>query len=103
MLTVSPSMHCARGVSAPGRVPGLGGVCSGGAWSWEDVCSVGVPGPGGCLVPGVVWYAGCVLKGGAWSRRGVSALRGCLVPVWCVSQHALRQTPPVTRILDTRY
>ena len=47
---------------------------------------------GGCLVPG-----GCLLL-------GVSAPRGS---AWSwgvvVSQHALRQIPPVNRILDTRY
>ena len=47
-----------------------------------------LPGLGGCL-PG--------LGGSAWSR-GVSAWSGgrCLPgPGGCISQHALRQTPPV--------
>ena len=57
-LTVSPSMRCA-------------GV---GAWSWG-----GMPGLGGCMVPGG--------GGDAWSW-GVCMVGGCVV-----SQHALRQTP----------
>ena len=43
LLTVSPSMHCARGVPGPGRC-----VCSRGVCSWGVVCS------GGCLVSGGV-------------------------------------------------
>ena len=56
------------------RGVGEGGVCSGGG---------SAPGVGGCLLPG-----------------GVSAPGG-----GGVSQHALRQTPspPVDRILDTRF
>ena len=65
-----------------------GGVCFGGVWSR------GVPGPGGVSVPG-----GLVV-GVAWSRGGL-LLGGCLLPGGVVSQHALRQTPPVDRITDT--
>ena len=73
-LTVSPSMHCS------------GGVCS-----WR----VGVPGPGGCLDPRGMPGP----HGGAWSPgvpgpRGVPGLGGGL------SQHALRQNPPVNRMTD---
>ena len=55
LLTVSPSMHCAGGVSALGGVPGLGDVCSGGCLvqggsALGGVSAPGVPGPGG--IPG---------------------------------------------------
>ena len=46
---------------------GMPGPRGGGAWSW------GVPGPGGCLVPGGVWSRGMP------GLRGVSGPRGCLV------------------------
>ena len=47
LLPISPSMHCAGGVSAPGGVPASGS--RGGA-------------PGGCLplVLGGVWFGGCI-------------------------------------------
>ena len=69
------------GVCSQGVVPGPGGSQvrgvsaprGGGAWSRG-----GVPGPGG-LLPG---------RGGAWSGGGC-LLRGV------VSQHALRQNPPL--------
>ena len=87
-LTVSPSMLwggggwcllqgvCSQGGGNGGVCPGgcpLGGGCSGGCLlggmsAWGDVCL------GGCLLGGV----------SAWG--------------WGVSQHALRQTPPVNRI-----
>ena len=57
----------------------LGGVCSGGVLSW----------PGGCLVLG-----GCLLRVVS-GPRGESGLGSGVV-----SQHALRQTPPVDRITD---
>ena len=68
----------------------------------------GVSGPGGCLVRGV-GGSGPGGRGVSGPRRGsgpggVSGPGGgwvCLV--WGgISQHALRQTPPVDRILDTR-
>ena len=55
----------------------------------------GVPGPGGCAWSGglgVPGPRGCLLGGGAWSR-GVSA-------GGVVSQHALRQTPPLNRMTN---
>ena len=82
LLPESPSMHCSRGgVSAPGGCLLLGWSARGGVCCW------------GCLL-----QAGCVLLGvsapGNVCSGGVSA-RGV------VSQHALRQTPPVNRITDT--
>ena len=64
-----------RGLSA------LGGVCF-----------------GGCLLPGgVLSQWGCLLPGGVCSGGVVCFCRGC------VSQHALRQTPPpVNRMTDRR-
>ena len=64
--------------------PGPGGcLLLGGAWSWGGTWSQGVvpgaggsvPGPGGCLVPGVPGPGGCLVRGRL------------------VSQHALSQTP----------
>ena len=46
--------------------------------SWGGACFLG-----GCMLPG-----GCVLPG------------GCMLPRGVVSQHALRQTPPVNRMTD---
>ena len=58
LLPVSPSMHCAWGVSAPRGVPGLGHV-----------------GSGGCLVPGGLG------PGGRWgSGPGRGLVVGDLVP-----------------------
>ena len=79
------------GVPGLGGVPGSGGLLSGGCLVWGR----GVPGRGGLLPEG-----GGLLWGGAWSGGvcswgGVSAPRGCLLRG--VSQHALRQTPPVDR------
>ena len=71
LLAVSPSMHCSGGALLQG------GVCSGGVSAPGDVCS------------------------GAVSARGDGDLlqlgggEGGLV-----SQHALRQTPPVNRMTD---
>ena len=62
-------------MSAPGEVPGPGGVCF-----W------GVPDPGGST------SGGCLLWGVS-APRGMSAPGGvCSGGV--VSQHALKQTPP---------
>ena len=96
-----------------------GGVCSGGCLVHQ-----------GCLVPGGAWSWGCLVQGrrsapggsalgGICSRGRGCFLRGCLVPggsaprAVCsrgsalggggvVSQHALRQTPPVNRMTDRR-
>ena len=75
LLTVSPRMHCAGGVSASGG------------------CLL----RGGCLLPGeaVCFPGGCLLLG------GVSASGGGAACFQGVSQHALRQTPPVNRITDS--
>ena len=55
----------------------------------------GVSAPGGCLLRGVSAPRGRVSESeGGVSIRGVSAPGGCLLPGGCVSQHALRQTPP---------
>ena len=66
VLTISPNMLCGRGG---------GSALGGGVWSRRGVCSRGVSALGGCLLLGV-------------SALGLSA------PGVCVSQHALRQTPP---------
>ena len=75
-----------------------GGVCLvGGVSAWSGgVCLVreGLPGPGEGGLPGPggsAWSGGvCLVRGGsAWSG-GV-----CLVPGGVVSQHALRQNPPL--------
>ena len=82
----------AQGVSAPGEVSAprgvstLGGVCSQGrcvcSWGGEVSTLEGVSAPGG------VYFGGDVC-----SWRGVCSRR-CLL--WgVVSQHALRQTPPM--------
>ena len=60
-----------------GGVPGLGAVAGLGG-----VAGLGVPGPGGCVAcPG----------GGVAGPGGV------------LSQHALRQTPPVNRMIDRQF
>ena len=61
--------------------PGAGIWSQGGTWCWGYLLW-GVPGPGGP----------CPGEGGA-----------CLVRGGVVSQHALRQTSPVDRILDTHF
>ena len=95
-LTISPSMHFARGgegLSAPGQMSApRGGVCSrgvhlvpGGVYSrgcllqGVGVCLLWgvylVPGGWGCLFPGVyLVLGGCLLPGGVCSRGG------CLLP-----------------------
>ena len=62
------------------------------------LCPWGVPGPrgGACLVLGGAWSGG-----GAWSQGGcLPGPRMVPGPGRVVSQHALRQTPPVNRITD---
>ena len=78
-LTVSPSMLCAGGVSAPGGclLQGVGGVYSGGVYS-GGVYSQGGVCSGGCLLLGGVCSRGCLLQEGVCSR-GVSAPGGCLL------------------------
>ena len=66
------------GVPAPRRVSAPGGVCSGG------VC-----------------FRGCLLRGGVCSQGGVSAPGGS-APRGMVSQHALRQTPPLVNRMTNR-
>ena len=70
----------------------MGGVCYRGS------------GPGGVSAPEGMSAMGGVCYRGVWSR-GVSALGvvcsgGCLLPGGVVSQHALRQNPPVNRMTD---
>ena len=78
-LTVSPSMLCAGGVSSLGGSPlGEGGLL------WER----GVSSGGG----GLLWGRGV-------SSRGVSS-GGSPPGGVVVSQHALRQTPPVNRMTN---
>ena len=86
--------------SAPGGVPGPGGVCSGGVctrgvcsrgdvctWSWGGLLQ-------GCLFRGCVCSRVCTWsQGGVCSQWGVSAPGGVYLP---------RHSPPVNRILDTR-
>ena len=83
-----------RGGSALGGVPGLGDVCSRGCVPgpvWEDVPGArgGIPGPEGIPVLG-----GCLL----W---GVYLVGGCLLQGVCLVRYS--PTPPVDRILDTRF
>ena len=85
-----------------GGVPGPGGVRGLGGCTWSRgvylVLVGGVPGLGGVylfLSWGVFAPSGCVPgPGGCTWSWGVSALGGC------VSQHALRQKPPVNRMTD---
>ena len=74
LLIVSPSMHCAGVVPAPGGCLLPGGVCSRGG---------GVLGPGGSAQGGLV-PAGCLLPGGGW----------------VAPHHAPRQTPPANKMAD---
>ena len=83
VLTVSPSMLCARGWGCLL----LGGVCS---WGGR-VCLLlggGVSALGGVCSWGLSALGGCLFLGGVCSEG-------------CVSQHALRQTLPVNRMTDT--
>ena len=102
----SPPRWGGGDVSAP-----RGAVCSGGGGGWGG-CLLWGKGQGGVSLLGGV----CLLPGGL--LRGVSASGGwgCLLPGGCplqrgpllggvcsrgvVSQHALRQTPPVNRMTD---
>ena len=81
-LTVVPG----RGVLSPGDVLSPGGVLSprGVYLVLGDVLSPGGSGSGGCLLWGVSAQ-------GVSAPGGVACSRGCV----CVSQHALRQTPPL--------
>ena len=78
----------AQGCLPEGGCPGgvcLGGVCPGG------VCQdVGVSARGGGVCQGV----GVSARGWGMSAWGVSDQGGC------VSQHTLRQTPPMDRMID---
>ena len=56
----------------------------------ESAAGRGVSASGGCLLP----------RGGV-CFQGVSAPGGGECLLWGVSQHALRQTPPVNRMTDT--
>ena len=78
---------CSQGGSVPGGCLLWGGVCSRG-WCLLQRGSApkGVSAPGGCLLPGVSTPGGYLLPGGC-------LLQGSALG-W-VSQHALRQTPPV--------
>ena len=63
-------------------LPGLGGGLPGpGGSAWSGGCL-----PGGGVCP--VWGGVCQVGGSAWSGG------------WVVSQHALRQTPPVNGMTD---
>ena len=73
LLPVSPSMHCSRGVSAPGG----GHVC------WGYVCSEG--GVSAC-------------RGGICSHGGVCPRVSLLLGGGALPRH-----PPVDTILDTRF
>ena len=103
------------GGSAPGGEVGGWGVCSwgcvclfqGGVWSGGVSAPRGVSDPGGVSVPGgcllLGWMSapgGCVCSWGV-SAPGGSLLWGGVCSGGCVSQHALRQTPPpVNRMTD---
>ena len=86
-------MHCSRmrtgrSLTVCGGCLLLGGVCS-----WGVSALLGVSSLGGGLLLGVSALGGCLLLGRCLLLGGVS-------------QHALRQTPPlpaVDRILDTRF
>ena len=67
----------------------------------EGVCSWGVPAPGWCTWSGEVSAPrGCLLLCGGCLVRGVPGLGGCLLPGGMLSQHALRQTTSVNRMTD---
>ena len=116
VLTVSPSMLCAGGMSAPGGylvgwgVPGPGrcllwGVylvwgCtwSGGCLLWGVYLVLGGVCAGGCLLWGVSAPGGCLLPGGCTWSGGVCSwgvVCVCLLPGGC------QVLPPVNRITDT--
>ena len=77
------------GVSGPGVCVWSGGCLLPGGLVPGGVWSRGVSGPGGC-----VWCGGCLLLGGL-VLGGVCSCGGLLRGG--ISQHALRQTPPVDR------
>ena len=83
-------------MSAPGGlVPGgMGCLLMGGAWSQGRWCLL--PGGGGVCNPGVVCSQGGLDPGGicSWGVPGPGGDGVCSKGM--VSQHALRQTPPLT-------
>ena len=118
LLPVSPSIHCSGGCT-----------WSQGVYLSRGVYLVrgGVPGPGGCICLGVVpGPRGCTCLGGVPGPRGVPAWgvylvlggtwsQGVYLPrgvylVWgrCTwsrgeGEYLPRYSPPVDRILDTRF
>ena len=92
-----------RGV-LPGGVCFSGGLC----FLGRGCVSQGGVLPGGCASEGYVLPRGCAPWGGGCASQGGVLPRGDVLPRgwWCasrggvVSQHALRQTPPVNRMTD---
>ena len=78
-LTVSPSMLCAWGMSAPGGCLLLGDVSRGclvpEGVSWGGVCSWGVSAPRG---------VGCICSSGSWCLLGGFSSGGCFFSGGCV-------------------
>ena len=76
-------------------VSGLAGLVPGDVWSGGCLL-LDVSAPGGCLLGGMSAPRGCLLWGEGVSAPGGSAPRGRVsAPGGVVSQHALRQTPPL--------
>ena len=75
---------------------GWGGACS----QEEGVWSRGVPAPRGCVCSWGVPAPGGVCSQGGVCFRGGHLVPGGSGPGGVVSQHALRQTPPVNRMTD---
>ena len=93
LMPISPSMHCSGGVYLPGGVPVWGVYLPGGvpAWGWGVPAQKGYL-PGGCTCPGVYLPEGGVLAGGYLPRGRTYT-----------GEYLLRYSPPMDRILDTRY